>query len=147
MRRNRQHEQKVFVFIDNRVLCTYKSLKVLSIETATMRTNCTPTPARELGVEWGWVSNRIRNGFLREPDISRQPPYGNYLIRDDAALRARLRAEVKRSRRVRRNAFTEPIPPDVGESLKHLVEGESRVAGRAMTSRTNRISKDANSDA
>src|SRR5712691_4188069 len=46
MRRNRQHEQKVFVFIDNRVLCTYKSLKVLSIETATMRTNCTPTPAR-----------------------------------------------------------------------------------------------------
>jgi DNA invertase Pin-like site-specific DNA recombinase len=103
--------------------------------------------ARELGVEWGWVYNRIRNGFLREPDISRQPPYGNYLIRDDAALRARLRAEVTRSRRVRRNAFTEPIPPDVGESLKHLVEGESRAAGRAMTSRTNRISKDAKSDA
>src|SRR5215831_3028719 len=43
----RQHEQKVFVFIDNRVLCTYKPLKVLSIETATMRTNCTPTPIRE----------------------------------------------------------------------------------------------------
>src|SRR5262249_37689511 len=44
VRRDRQHEQKVFVFIDNRVLCTYKALKVLSIETATMRTNCTPTP-------------------------------------------------------------------------------------------------------
>src|SRR5215831_10123915 len=50
VRRNRQHEQKVFVFIDNRVLCTYKSLKVLSIETATMRTNCTPTPEPECPV-------------------------------------------------------------------------------------------------
>src|SRR5215471_6656605 len=32
--------------------------------------------AGELGVEWGWVYNRIRNGFLREPDISRHPPMG-----------------------------------------------------------------------
>jgi len=103
--------------------------------------------ACELGVEWGWVYNRIRNGFLREPDIRRQPPYGNYLIRDDAELLARLRAEVKRSRRLRRNALTEPIPPDVGESLKHPVEGESSVTSRAMTSRTNRISKDAKADA
>src|SRR5262249_14531240 len=30
--------------------------------------------ARELGVAWGWVYNRIRNGFLREPDVSRRPP-------------------------------------------------------------------------
>src|SRR5262249_7432767 len=28
----------------NPIRCTYKSLKVLSIETATMHTNCTPTP-------------------------------------------------------------------------------------------------------
>jgi hypothetical protein len=103
--------------------------------------------AGELGVEWGWVYNRIRNGFLREPEISRQPPSGNYLIRDDAELLARLRAEVTRSRRVRRNARTEPLPPDWGASLAHPVEGESSVTSRAMTSRTNRISKDAKSDA
>jgi len=103
--------------------------------------------ACELGVAWGWVYNRIRNGFLREPDISRQPPYGKYLIRDDAELLARLRAEVKRSRRLRGNALTEPIPPDVGESLGHPVEGESSITSRAMTSRTNLISKDAKADA
>jgi hypothetical protein len=79
--------------------------------------------AGELGVEWGWVYNRIRNGFLREPDRSRQPPYGNYLIRDDAELLARLRAEVTRSHRLRRSALTAPIPPDWGESLEHPVEG------------------------
>jgi hypothetical protein len=103
--------------------------------------------AGELGVEWGWVYNRIRNGFLREPAISRQPPYGNYLIRDDAELLARLRAEVTRSRRVRSNALTEPLPPDGGASLAHPVEGESSVPSRAMTSRTNPISKGAKSDA
>src|SRR6266851_5619047 len=42
--------------------------------------------ACELGVEWGWVYNRIRNGFLKEPDVSRRPPHGHVLIRDDAAL-------------------------------------------------------------
>src|SRR5215831_8325751 len=60
VRRNRQHEQKVFVFIDNRVLCTYKSLKVLSIETATMRTNCTPTPVlmtRAIGLRSCMIGN------------------------------------------------------------------------------------------
>ena len=88
--------------------------------------------AGELGVEWGWVYNRIRNGFLREPDISRQPPYGNYLIRDDTELLARLRAEVKRSRQLRRSA---------------LIEGKSSVTSRAMTSRTNRLVKDAKADA
>jgi hypothetical protein len=103
--------------------------------------------AGELGVEWGWVYNRIRNGFLREPDISRHPPYGNYLIRDDAELLARLRAEVKRGRQLRRNALTEPTPLDWGESLEHPVEGKSSVTRRAMTSRTNRIAKDAKADA
>ena len=103
--------------------------------------------ASELGVEWGWVYNRIRNGFLREPEISRQPPYGNYLIRDDTELLARLRAEVTRSRRVRSNAQTEPRPPDWGASLAHPIEGESSVTSRAMTSRTNRIAKDAKADA
>ena len=103
--------------------------------------------AGELGVEWGWVYNRIRNGFLKEPDISRQPPYGNYLIRDDAELLARLRTEVKRSHPLRRNALTEPIPPNWGKSLEHPVEGKASVTRRAMTSRTNRISKDAKSDA
>jgi recombinase len=103
--------------------------------------------AGELGVEWGWVYNRIRNGFLREPDISRQPPYGNYLIRADAELLARLRAEVKRGRQLRRNALTEPTPPDWGESLEHPVEGKSSVTRRAMTSRTTRIAKDAKADA
>jgi hypothetical protein len=40
--------------------------------------------ARELGVEWGWVDHRMRNGFLREPEVRRRPPYGNVLIRDEA---------------------------------------------------------------
>jgi hypothetical protein len=30
--------------------------------------------AGELGVEWGGVYNRIRNGLPREPERSRQPP-------------------------------------------------------------------------
>jgi len=103
--------------------------------------------ARALGVEWGWVYNRIRNGFLSEPDVRRLPPHGNYLIRDGAELLTRLRVEVKRSRRVRRNASTPSIPPNPGESLEHAVEVESSVASRAMTSRTNRIAKDAKADA
>jgi hypothetical protein len=52
-----------------------------------------------LGVVRDWFYNRIRSGFLREPDVMRKPPYGNYLIRDDAELRERLRAEVNRTRR------------------------------------------------
>jgi hypothetical protein len=103
--------------------------------------------ARELGVEWGWVYNRIRNGLLREPEVSRKPPYGNVLIRDDAELLARLRAEVKRSRRLRRDAATGSIPPDRGEFPGHPVEVESRVAHRAITSRTNSTLKGAKSDA
>jgi hypothetical protein len=95
--------------------------------------------ARELGVEWGWVYNRIRNGFLREPDVSYTLPYGNVLIRDDAELLARLRAEVHRSRRLKREASTGSISPDRGESPGRPVEVESRVANRAMTSRTNAL--------
>jgi hypothetical protein len=70
--------------------------------------------ARELGVAWGWVYNRIRTGLLREPDVSRLPPHGNYLIRDSAELLTRLRGEVTRSRRLRRNASTPSMPPNPG---------------------------------
>src|SRR5215510_15464906 len=80
--------------------------------------------ARELGVEWGWVSNRIRNGFLSEPDVSRRPPHGHGLIRDDAEGLTRLRVEVTRSRRLRKNASPPSMPPAPGESLGHAVEGE-----------------------
>jgi hypothetical protein len=52
-----------------------------------------------LGIGRNWFYTRIRSGFLREPDVIRKPPYGNYLIRDDAELLERLRAEVKRTRR------------------------------------------------
>jgi len=103
--------------------------------------------ARELGVESGWVYNRIRNGFLRESDVSRKPPHGNVLIRDDATLLARLRAEVKRSRRLRRTASTASSPSDAGKSLRPSVEGESSVAECAMTSRTNRTLNGSKSDA
>jgi DNA invertase Pin-like site-specific DNA recombinase len=56
--------------------------------------------ARHLGVRRAWLDNRIRSGFLGAPDVIRRPPYGNYLIRDDAELLERLRAEVSRSRPV-----------------------------------------------
>jgi hypothetical protein len=102
--------------------------------------------ARELGVEWGWVYNRIRNGFLSEPDVSRRPPHENVLIRDDAELLTRLRVEVTRSRRLRKNASTPSIPPEPGESLGHAVEGELCVVNCVMTSRTNRTLKGAQSD-
>jgi hypothetical protein len=102
--------------------------------------------ARELGVEWGWVYNRIRNGFLNEPDVSRRPPHGNVLIRDDAELLTRLRVEVTRSRRLRKNASTPSIPSDPGESLGHAVEGELCVANCVMTSRTNHTLNGTKSD-
>jgi len=56
--------------------------------------------ARELGVKCDWFYNRIRSGFLSEPDVIRKPPYGNYLIRNDANLIARLRCAVQRTRHV-----------------------------------------------
>src|SRR5215467_11889589 len=89
--------------------------------------------ARELGVESGWVYNRIRNGFLSESDVRRKPPHGNVLIRNEATLLTRLRAEVKRSRRLRRSAATASIPPDPGKSLRQSVDGESSVSNCAMT--------------
>lgn len=62
--------------------------------------------ARHLGVGREWFYHRMRTGVLHEPDGIRKPPYGNYLIRDDAELLARLRADVHRSRRVGRGALT-----------------------------------------
>lgn len=54
--------------------------------------------AKQFGVKVCWFYNRIRNGFLSEPDLVRQPQ-GNYLIRDDEHLMARLKQEVQRTRR------------------------------------------------
>lgn len=53
--------------------------------------------AKQLGVKVCWFYNRIRNGFLSEPDLVRQPQ-GNYLIRDDEHLIERLKQEVQRTR-------------------------------------------------
>jgi DNA invertase Pin-like site-specific DNA recombinase len=60
--------------------------------------------SRHLGVAREWFYHRIRSGFLREPDVMRKPPYGNYLIRDNADVLARLRAEAKRTRRMGRKS-------------------------------------------
>jgi hypothetical protein len=70
--------------------------------------------ARELGVEWGGVSKRLRNGLLSEPEVSRLPPQGNELMRESAELLTRLRGEVKRSRRLRRNTSTPSLSPNPG---------------------------------
>jgi DNA invertase Pin-like site-specific DNA recombinase len=58
---------------------------------------------RELGVDRDWFYRRIYNGGLREPDVIRVPPYGNYLIRDDPELIERLRQEIDKQRRKVRN--------------------------------------------
>lgn len=58
-----------------------------------------PGLTRELGVGQGWLYQRIYQGKLTEPDIQRLPGYRVYLIRDDADLLARLRAEAAASRR------------------------------------------------
>ena len=34
--------------------------------------------AHHLGVEREWLYHRMRPGALREPDVMRKPPYGNY---------------------------------------------------------------------
>ena len=70
--------------------------------------------SHHLGVEREWFYQRIRSGSLREPDVIRKPPYGNYLIRDDAALLAHLRVEVQRRRRVPGAASLCSILPDLG---------------------------------
>src|SRR6516165_10121682 len=64
------------------------------------------------------------NGLLSEPDVSRRPPHGHVLIRDDAEVLTRRRGEVTRSHRLRKNASPPSMPPDPGESLGHVVEGE-----------------------
>ena len=46
-----------------------------------------------------WFYARIKSGFLCAPDVIRQPPYGNYLIHNDADLIERLRRQVDRTRR------------------------------------------------
>jgi DNA invertase Pin-like site-specific DNA recombinase len=53
----------------------------------------------ELGIDRDWFYRRIHNGQLREPDVVRILPYGNYLIRDDPELIERLRQEVEQLRR------------------------------------------------
>ena len=103
--------------------------------------------SRHLGVEREWFYHRIRTGTLREPDVIRQPPYGNYLIRDDATLLARLQTAVQRSRRLGRSVATGASAPEREASLAHPVAQESRAARRARTSRTNRIVQDAQADA
>jgi DNA invertase Pin-like site-specific DNA recombinase len=100
-----------------------------------------------LGVEREWFYHRIRTGTLREPDVIRKPPYGNYLIRDDATLLARLRTEVQRSRRWGRGGAMGAIAPEREASPAHPMARGSRAARRARTSRTNRIVQDATSDA
>ena len=103
--------------------------------------------SRHLGVEREWFYHRIRTGTLREPDVIRKPPYGNYLIRDDATLLARLRTAVQRSRRVGRGMATGAIAPAREASPAHPVAQASRRARRARTSSTNRIAPDAQADA
>jgi len=55
--------------------------------------------AHHLGVAREWWYHRRRPGALCEPEVRRQPPSGQSLIRDAAAWLARLRAAVQRSRR------------------------------------------------
>ena len=54
--------------------------------------------AKKLGVKVYWFYNRMRTGFLSEPDLVRQPQ-GNYLIRDDEQLMARLQKAVQQTRK------------------------------------------------
>jgi len=103
--------------------------------------------SRHLGVEREWFYQRIRTGTLREPDVTRKPPYGNYLIRDDAALLARLRTAVQRSRRSGRGRATGAIAPAQEASPAHPGAQASRRARRARTSRTNPITQAAPADA
>jgi hypothetical protein len=103
--------------------------------------------SRHLGVEREWFYHRIRTGTLREPDVIRKPPYGNYLIRDDATLLARLWTAVQQSRRMGRGRATGAIAPAHEASPAHPGAQASRRARRARTSRTNRIAQAAPTDA
>jgi DNA invertase Pin-like site-specific DNA recombinase len=62
--------------------------------------------SKELGVDRNWFYRRIYSGQLREPDVIRKPPYGNYLIRDDTELIERLRNEVEHLHRDRQKSQT-----------------------------------------
>src|SRR5437870_13368410 len=99
--------------------------------------------SRHLGVEREWFYHRIRTGTLREPEVIRKPPYGNYLIRDDAALLAHLRTEVNRSRQLGRDVATGAISPERGRSPVPPVAWESPAVRRVRTSRTNHSAQDA----
>jgi DNA invertase Pin-like site-specific DNA recombinase len=103
--------------------------------------------SRHLGVAREWFYHRIRTGTLREPDVIRKPPYGNYLIRDDAALLARLRAEVPRRCQVGRDVATGAIAPERERVPAPPVARKSPVVRRARTSRTNSMAQDAKSEA
>ena len=61
-----------------------------------------PGLAKKLGVNKDWFYERIHDGRLREPDVIRRPPYGNYLIRDDTKLIEQLHQDVQRHRGRRR---------------------------------------------
>ena len=61
-----------------------------------------PGLAKKLGVNKNWFYERIHDGRLREPDVIRSPPYGNYLIRDDPHLIEQLHQDVSRHRGRRR---------------------------------------------
>jgi DNA invertase Pin-like site-specific DNA recombinase len=56
--------------------------------------------SRELEVDRNWFYRCIYHGVLKEPDVIRKPPYGNYLICDDENLIQRLRDEAERSHRM-----------------------------------------------
>lgn len=51
--------------------------------------------SKELGIDRNWFYRRIYCGELKEPEVVRKPPYGNYLIPDDPGLVERLRKEVE----------------------------------------------------
>jgi hypothetical protein len=50
---------------------------------------------RALGIDKDWLYRRIYSGALGAPDVIRKHPYGNYLIRPEPELMARLRQEVQ----------------------------------------------------
>ena len=96
--------------------------------------------AHHLGVEREWFYHRLRTGALGEPDVVRKPPYGNYRIRDDTALLARLRAEVTRSHRRRSAPSPGALSPASEAVLAMDAAALSLTAPCARTSRTNRRS-------
>lgn len=48
---------------------------------------------QEVGIPQSWLYRRLAAGALAEPDVMRAAPRGNYLIKNDPVLLARLRAE------------------------------------------------------